>query len=191
MLNLSSLRSFEAGLNHLQGNLPPDLGISLPNLEFFSIHSNQFTGSIPVSISNLSKLEFLQLNQNKLTGKMPSLEKLHRLLSMTVASNNLGSGEANDLSFLSSLANATNLKELIITQNNFQGQLPPQISNLSITLKIMGLDSNLLSGSIPDGIENLISLEDFEVQNNHLSETSFLEPIALQENDVPSSVYAS
>uniref|UniRef100_A0A6N2KLY9 non-specific serine/threonine protein kinase n=1 Tax=Salix viminalis TaxID=40686 RepID=A0A6N2KLY9_SALVM len=169
MLNLSSLRSFEAGLNHFQGNLPPDLGISLPNLEFFSVHSNQFTGSIPASISNLSKLEFLQLNQNKLTGKMPSLEKLHGLLSMTVASNNLGSGEANDLSFLSSLANATNLKQLIITQNNFQGQLPPQISNLSITLKIMGLDSNLLSGSIPDGIENLISLEDFEVQNNHLS----------------------
>ncbi|KAL9383468.1 hypothetical protein Peur_023791 [Populus x canadensis] len=169
MFNLSSLRAFEVGLNHFHGNLPPDLGISLPNLEFFSIHSNQFTGSVPVSISNLSNLEMLQLNQNKLTGKMPSLEKLQRLLSITIASNNLGSGEANDLSFLSSLTNATNLEELIITQNNFQGQLPQQISNLSTTLEIMGLDSNLLFGSIPDGIENLISLNDFEVQNNHLS----------------------
>ncbi|XP_052301435.1 probable LRR receptor-like serine/threonine-protein kinase At3g47570 isoform X5 [Populus trichocarpa] len=169
MFNLSSLTAFEVGLNHFHGNLPPDLGISLPNLEFFSIHSNQFTGSVPVSISNLSNLEMLQLNQNKLTGKMPSLEKLQRLLSITIASNNLGSGDANDLSFLSSLTNATNLEELIITQNNFQGQLPPQISNLSTTLEIMGLDSNLLFGSIPDGIENLISLNDFEVQNNHLS----------------------
>jgi len=169
MLNLSSLRTFQVGLNHFQGNLPPDLGISLPNLEFFSIYSNQFTGSVPVSISNLSNLEMLELNLNKLTGKMPSLEKLQRLLSITIASNNLGSGEANDLSFLSSLTNATNLEELIITQNNFQGQLPPQISNLSTTLEIMGLDSNLLFGSIPDGIENLISLNDFEVQNNHLS----------------------
>ena len=36
----------------IQGHLPLDIGITLPNIEFFSISGNQFIGSIPDSISN-------------------------------------------------------------------------------------------------------------------------------------------
>ena len=42
----------------IQGHLPLDIGITLPNIEFFSISGNQFIGSIPDSISNAINLFF-------------------------------------------------------------------------------------------------------------------------------------
>ena len=77
----------------IQGHLPLDIGITLPNIEFFSISGNQFIGSIPDSISNAINLFFfsfwertnatnldtLQLNKNKLNGKIPSLEELNKM----------------------------------------------------------------------------------------------------------------
>ena len=63
----------------IQGHLPLDIGITLPNIEFFSISGNQFIGSIPDSISNATNLDTLQLNKNKLNGKIPSLEELNKM----------------------------------------------------------------------------------------------------------------
>ncbi|XP_058009276.1 probable LRR receptor-like serine/threonine-protein kinase At3g47570 [Hevea brasiliensis] len=172
IFNLSFLRVLDIGSNYqIQGTLPPDLGISLPNLYFFSISRNQFTGTIPNSISNSSKLEVLQLDENQFTGKVPSLEKTHRLRWITVFTNNLGSGEADDLIFLSSLANTTTLEAVQIGVNNFGGKLPEQISNFSRKLWHLSFDQNQIVGNIPMGIENLINLNAFQASDNKLSGT--------------------
>ena len=68
-------------------------------MEALSIFGNQFVGSIPVSISNVSNLIMVDLSQNKLSGNVPYLEKLYKMLVFLIASNNLGNGGANDLSF--------------------------------------------------------------------------------------------
>ena len=68
-------------------------------MEALSIFGNQFVGSIPVSISNASNLIMVDLSQNKLSGNVPYLEKLYKMLVFLIASNNLGNGGANDLSF--------------------------------------------------------------------------------------------
>ncbi|KAJ6894099.1 LRR receptor-like serine/threonine-protein kinase [Populus alba x Populus x berolinensis] len=169
IFNLSSLTGLDIGFNLFHGNLPSDIGISLPNLEFFSIASNQFTGSIPVSISNASNIELLQVSLNNLTGEVPTLEKLHRLNFFTLFSNHLGSGQANDLSFLSSLTNATTLEYLSIKRNNFGGELPKQIRNLSTMLGVISLQENNIFGSIPAGIEKLVNLKVFDVGSNKIS----------------------
>jgi len=86
---------------------------------------NKFTtGSIPPSISNASNLEELNFGGNKFTGNMPSFEKLHMLQSFSTTYNHLGSGGADDLSFLCSLTSATSLELLAINANNFGGLLP-------------------------------------------------------------------
>ena len=167
--NLSSLIFFAVSFNHLHGNLPSNLGITLPNLQDLSLSSNRFTGSIPVSLSNASNLEYFSCNGNNLTGKVPSLEKLQRLHFFSVTSNNLGNGEIEDLGFLSSLTNISNLEVLALNVNNFGGVLPESIGNWSTKLATLLLDGNKIGGSIPAGIGNLVSLERLEMWENQLS----------------------
>ncbi|KAL2539703.1 putative LRR receptor-like serine/threonine-protein kinase [Abeliophyllum distichum] len=168
IFNLSAITGFEVSGNRLHGNLPSDMGISLSNLTFFSIADNQFTGSLPSSLSNMSYLEYLMVDGNNLSGKFPNLPKSHRLSWLSATGNQLGSGEADDLSFILSLTNATELKSLAINNNNFGGVLPESLGNLSSKLVLLYLDNNQISGRIPDEIGNLFNLQDIQLWNNKL-----------------------
>jgi Leucine-rich repeat (LRR) protein len=163
------LEIFDVSVKQIQGRLPLDIGITLPNIKGLSISNNQFTGSIPVSISNASNLYFLQMSDNNLSGKVPSLEKLNRIIVFRIPFNNLGNGEKNDLSFLCSLKNSTDLTALGISGNNFGGELPKCVANLSTTLTELVLDNNKIFGNIPNGIGNLINLQRLEMWQNKLS----------------------
>ncbi|KAL7253370.1 hypothetical protein ACSBR1_007825 [Camellia fascicularis] len=98
------------------------------------------------------------------------MEKLKKLQRFVVAFNGLGSGKADDLSFLSPLTNATNLDMLELNQNNFGGVLPESISSLSTKLTDLSLTYNQLSGDIPAGICNLINLENIFLVGNQFTE---------------------
>ncbi|XP_075644171.1 uncharacterized protein LOC142615320 isoform X1 [Castanea sativa] len=169
--NLSSLITFNVRENQIQGHLPPNMGITLQNIKVFVVGANQFTGSIPISISNASNLDTLILGQNNLFGKVPSLEKLNKMRILLLTYNYIGSGGENDLSFLCSLTNATNLIKLGINANSFEGKLPGCISNFSTNLVNLYLDNNKIFGNIPIGIGNLISLESLTMWKNRLSGT--------------------
>jgi hypothetical protein len=121
IFNISSLMTFVVSENQIQGSLPSDIGITLPNIQTLLFSDNQFTGSIPVSISNASNLNMFELGKNQLIGKVPSLEKLNQLMFLSILLNHLGNGGTNDLSFLCSLTNATDLMILDINGNNFGG----------------------------------------------------------------------
>ncbi|KAG7945902.1 hypothetical protein I3843_14G011300 [Carya illinoinensis] len=169
IFNLSSITVFDVGYNRIQGSLPWDLGVTLPNLKSFNIFVNQFTGSIPVSIANASHLYDLKMHSNKLTGKVPSLEMLYRLQKFVIHSNLLGNSGGNDLSFLCSLKNATDLSILAIGSNKLGGVLPNCIGNFSTTLSRLLLRHNRIFGSIPKGIGNLINLEKLDMAENTIS----------------------
>lgn len=169
IFNLSSLTIFDVGFNQFQGRLPSDIFITLPNIELFINNMNQFNGSIPISISNASNLYLVDLNENELTGLVPSLEKVNRISFFGISVNNLGNGGANDLIFFCSLTNATYLTLLEINVNNFGGELPRCIGNLSTTLYRLYLDHNKIFGKIPTEIGNLINLGDLNMNQNKLS----------------------
>uniref|UniRef100_A0A2C9V6P2 Protein kinase domain-containing protein n=1 Tax=Manihot esculenta TaxID=3983 RepID=A0A2C9V6P2_MANES len=169
--NLSSIMDLSIAENDFHGNIPLDIGSSLPNLRRIDIADNQFTGIIPTSFSNSSNLESLSLAQNYLTGTVPSLDKLHRLSELVIAYNNLGSGKADDLRFLSTLTNATALQILEINGNNFGGELPQHVANFSKTLQYFIIESNHISGNIPVEVQALVNLEVFHAQQNKLSGT--------------------
>ncbi|KAJ4844100.1 hypothetical protein Tsubulata_106490, partial [Turnera subulata] len=154
--------------NRLHGTLPRELGISLPNLNVFNIDNNYFTGNLPVSISNASNLVELSISYNQLAGNVPNLENLHRLEWFSGFPNRLG-GSEDDLSFVSSLSNATHLRVLAFERNNFEGMLPESIANLSTTTELLSLGSNQISGTIPAGIHNLENLQVLYLFNNKLT----------------------
>ncbi|GAV75468.1 Pkinase domain-containing protein/LRR_1 domain-containing protein/LRRNT_2 domain-containing protein/LRR_6 domain-containing protein [Cephalotus follicularis] len=168
--NISSIYYFSVAQNQLHGQLPPDVGLSLPNLQVFAGGVNNFTGPIPVSLSNASGLQVLDFAQNGLTGTIPGgLGSLSALVRLNFDENSLGNWEIGDLNFLSFLANCTSLEVLGMAENRFGGELPSFIANLSTNLQILTLGGNLLLGSIPNGIGNLVNLSLLGLEGNHFS----------------------
>ncbi|XP_057508214.1 putative receptor-like protein kinase At3g47110 isoform X2 [Actinidia eriantha] len=202
LFNLSSLTMFDVTVNQIEGSLPWDLGYTLPNIEFLNIGDNQFTGSIPVSMSNASKLHYLITVQNKLTGKVPNFERLQNLEWLSISDNQLGSGEAGDLSFLSSLTNATNLQLLGVNMNNFGGILPESIGHIPAeigklqNLQELNLGNNKLSGNIPSSLGNLSLLNELilganDLQGNipsSLGECENLQSLYLSQNNLSGTI---
>ncbi|XP_043694412.1 probable LRR receptor-like serine/threonine-protein kinase At3g47570 [Telopea speciosissima] len=169
LFNLSSLESIFLPQNQLHGSLPRDISLTLPNLQELSLATNLFSGSIPSSIPNISTLRVLDLGTNNFVGPIPkNLGNLHNLQWFSISENQCGPGEADDLDFVNSLVNCTNLKRLQLRKNGFKGPLPNFKANLSTQLSILLMGENEISGTIPVGFENLINLTSLGLESNFL-----------------------
>ncbi|KAK9195032.1 hypothetical protein WN943_003149 [Citrus x changshan-huyou] len=165
--NLSFLVNFSVSQNQIHGSLPSCLGLNFPNLKFFQIDQNFFTGSIPVSLSNASKLEVIQIANNSFSGKFSvNFGGMKNLSHLILQSSNLGSGESDEMGFINSLANCSKLRVLSFGRNQFRGVLPHSITNLSSQLQVLFLGFNQLYGSIPSGIGNLVNLYLLAMEQN-------------------------
>ncbi|XP_060178289.1 putative receptor-like protein kinase At3g47110 [Lycium barbarum] len=171
IFNISSIYYFSVTQNLLHGQLPADVGLTLPNLEVFAGAVNSFTGPIPVSLANASKLTVIDISQNKLIGDVPtSFGKLKKLVRLNFEANRLGGrGSYEGLKFLDFLTNCTNLMVLSFATNNFRGEVPYSITNLSTVLEIFSLGYNRLHGTLPAGVGNLISLTLLGMDGNYLN----------------------
>ncbi|XP_059639134.1 probable LRR receptor-like serine/threonine-protein kinase At3g47570 [Cornus florida] len=170
LYNISSISVFALVLNQLSGRLPQELGLTLPKLQYFLVGGNQFSGPIPPSLVNASSLVNFDIGENYFSGSVPmNLRSLQNLGRLSILSNRLGTKKANDLSFLDSLANCSNLHGLLLDGNYFGGVLPNSIANLSTSLTSLWINVNYISGSIPQGIGNLVNLEYLVLDTNMLS----------------------
>ncbi|XP_017984242.1 PREDICTED: probable LRR receptor-like serine/threonine-protein kinase At3g47570 [Theobroma cacao] len=163
----------DLAMNNLTGSLAVVMGgMSFPNLRVFSIAGNQLIGTIPRSISNMSKLEIFSIVLNGISGSVPNdVGNLKNLQQFRIGGNYFGNGKAGDLDFLSSLSNCSRLKILALDENRLGGLLPESIGNLSIQLNKLSLAWNLISGNIPDGIGNLVNLILLDMRRNALTGT--------------------
>ncbi|KAF7825804.1 putative LRR receptor-like serine/threonine-protein kinase [Senna tora] len=162
LYNMSSLTIITLAENQLNvTQLPHNMFTSLLNLQKFGIAGNQIAGLIPTSITNASSLQIFDIEENYFVGKVPSLRSLKDLQWLSLAYNNLGSSNNNDLNFIASLENCSKLEELGLSGNNFGGNLPDSIANLSTQLLQLYLGDNQIYGTIPETLgkyTNLISL---------------------------------
>ncbi|XP_042483540.1 LRR receptor-like serine/threonine-protein kinase EFR [Macadamia integrifolia] len=172
LYNISSLNAIVLPQNQLEGNLPRDIGLTLPYLQYLAFGKNLFSGNIPSSISNISTLEIFDLDGNNFFGRVPNnLGNLQNLKVFDIGKNLCGIGEADDLDFVNSLVNCTNIRHLDLPHNRFEGRLPNFKANLSTQLSVLLLQGNQISGTIPAGIVNLVNLTLLD------SELNFLEGI--------------
>ncbi|XP_058109122.1 probable LRR receptor-like serine/threonine-protein kinase At3g47570 [Magnolia sinica] len=172
LYNISSIVIFDVQLNRLHGNLPPNLGLTLPNLQGLYAGGNQFTRPMPVSLSNASGLFLIDLDNNSFSGSVPlNFGSLKGLTRLYLWGNELGIGKARDSSFIDSLTNCSSLQVVDVSRNRLSGALPNSIANLSTQLAFLSLGINMIFGSIPSGIQNLVGLTALSMEYNFLTGT--------------------
>ncbi|XP_047319921.1 putative receptor-like protein kinase At3g47110 isoform X2 [Impatiens glandulifera] len=159
LYNLSNLNVLSLSFNNLHGSLPPYFGNMFPHLELLQLQVNNFTGQLPNSIGNLTKAKELCFDSNDFSGKLKvDFSKLVNLLRLNFNFNNLGSGDFDEMHFLESLTNCSDLDLLSTVRNQFRGVLPDSVGNLSSNMHHFNLAANQLHGRIPPTIGNLVNV---------------------------------
>ncbi|XP_060179280.1 probable leucine-rich repeat receptor-like protein kinase At1g35710 [Lycium barbarum] len=139
---LSNLQKLFLGSNHFTGMtlhyLMKEVG-NLVNLMDLGMERNQITGSIPISMFNISSLQYLLLAKNNLKGSLPW-----------------------------EIGNLTKMQVLYLNENRFNGEIPKDISNL-VELEELGLEFNSFSGSLKMESFNISRLRIISLLHNNLS----------------------
>ncbi|KAL8241364.1 hypothetical protein R6Q59_014719 [Mikania micrantha] len=160
LYNLSLLTQIDLSENQLTGSLHTAIGEMLPRLVFLQLRNNQLSGPLPPSISNCSRLTHFEVFENKFSGKLKiDFSKLRDIYFISLAKNNFGTKEPDEMNFIDSLKNCSKLVTLGFSNCNFQGVLPWSIGNLSSQLKHLVSNRNQFHGNLPTSIGNLVGLE--------------------------------
>nr|XP_043620331.1 probable LRR receptor-like serine/threonine-protein kinase At3g47570 [Erigeron canadensis] len=170
LYNLTSLRVISFTNNEIIGDLPKDIGLQLPNLEFFQITANNFTGIIPFSFSNCSNLVELGLGLNGFTEIINiNFNQMPNLSYVGLFRNHLGKSQPDEMKFIDTMINCSNLEVLLAHNNKLGGVLPSSVGNLSSQLTILSISANSLYGAFPSGIGNLVKLEHLRMEYNQFT----------------------
>ncbi|KDP44811.1 hypothetical protein JCGZ_01311 [Jatropha curcas] len=184
--NISSMTMLSFAVNQIKGSVPANIGLTLPNLQVFAYGLNQFHGTIPLSLANASQLEMFDISSNCFTGEvLTSFGDLKSLRLLNLGRNFLGNNTSQDLSFVTSLRNCSNLQKLHFDHNNLVGVLPNSIINIS-SLISLNLENNQISGRIPAEIGNLANFNALGMDQNLFSGSL---PISLGKNQRMQMLY--
>ena len=135
LYNLSNMRDIELGANNLEGSLSLDIGVAFHHLSQLVLPENRFTGPVPSSLFNASMLEGTFLPKTSFTGLVPpNMGRLRNLQTINMALNQLGSVGGDDLSFINSLVNCTQLQRKAFSHNFLKGPLDSTIANFTTQL---------------------------------------------------------
>ncbi|KAK9070740.1 hypothetical protein SSX86_011142 [Deinandra increscens subsp. villosa] len=151
------------------GPLPDTLG-NLESLIFMSLNSNGFTGPVPPSIGNLKNLYWLDLADNRLTGSIPVSNGSTPGLDMLIHTKhfhfggNMLSGPIPQRLFNSNMT----LIHVLFENNRLTGSIPNTLG-LVKSLEVIRLDRNFLTGNVPSNINNLTGLFEMFLSNNQLT----------------------
>ncbi|KAK2998597.1 hypothetical protein RJ639_024417, partial [Escallonia herrerae] len=186
--NISSINAFILSANKLSGNLPPDIGLTLPNLQLFGLGDNNFSGheksphlwatlpstlilrrnmikgSIPTALDNCTHLKILDLGYNRLTGPIP--KQLIGLFSLT-------DGFRLGPNYLSwplppEVGNLKNLRQMNISRNKLFGEIPSTLGDCQL-LEFLSIQNNLFEGTIPQSFKQLEGIQELDLSSNNLS----------------------
>ncbi|XVE84023.1 hypothetical protein DITRI_Ditri16bG0135500 [Diplodiscus trichospermus] len=113
----------DVSYNSLSGPLPFCFN---PSLGYLDLERNNFMGSIPNALFNLSGLSVLNLRDNSLSGSVPdSMKALPKLKVLLLGKNNLIGLIPKQLCRFASIST------MDLSSNSFYGPIPPCFSNIS------------------------------------------------------------
>ena len=159
---LTKLKILELYGNELAGPLPAEVG-RLTELISLDVETNKLTGELPSELGLLSKLEILNLGGNKFAGAVPTeLNALPALYLVSFFSNQLTGA-------VPTFAATTNLAELVLSHNDFTGDLPASIFRNKGLEALVVNNNPQLTWTIPPEVGELRDLQYFWAANTSLS----------------------
>ncbi|GAY67221.1 hypothetical protein CUMW_254860 [Citrus unshiu] len=146
----SYLQNLNLANTSFSGILPDPIGI-LKYLTRVDLRSCSFTGPIPTSTTNLTQLFHVDFSSNHFSGPIPSFHESRNLNYLDLSSNNL-----NEI--------------LLLSNNQFENQLP-ELSNVSsFVLSDLDLSGSRLEGPVPISIFfEFRNLETLDLSSNKFS----------------------
>ncbi|XP_052195100.1 probable inactive leucine-rich repeat receptor kinase XIAO [Diospyros lotus] len=157
--DLPYLETLDLSGNFFSGTVPDSLS-NLTRLQRLSLSGNSLAGWVPASIGSFSNLEELCLDNNKLQGTIPSaLNGLNNLKRLELQGNNF-TGAFPDLGQLG------NLYYLDASDNAISGALP---ATLPASLVELALRNNQIEGNIPASVQNTVYLQVLDLSHNKLN----------------------
>ncbi|XWS25441.1 hypothetical protein CRYUN_Cryun27aG0068600 [Craigia yunnanensis] len=145
----------------IEGKIPPAIG-DLTELIELELQYNYLSGEIPVEIGKLHKLWRLELYYNELTGKFPvGLRNLTNLEYFDASANHF-EGDISEVRFL------TNLVSLQLFENQFTGEVPPELGEFK-KLVNLSLYANTLTGPLPQKLGSWADFDFIDVSENFLT----------------------
>ncbi|XP_070664463.1 probable LRR receptor-like serine/threonine-protein kinase At3g47570 [Malus domestica] len=161
LTNATRLQFLIINTNNFGGTLPMSISNLSTKLEIFAVDTNQIYGSIPSGIGNLVSLEWLSLGNNSFTGNIPSdMGKLSNLGLLKIYKTKLSGN------IPSSFRNLTKLYHLSLVGNYLEGSIPSGLGECH-GLQLLYLSYNLLNGTIPKQVFRLSSLTiSLDLSNN-------------------------
>lgn len=188
---IQSLEHLDLSRNLFHGLIPPGLA-NLKHLVLLNLSSNQFEGIFPSGFGTLEQLRYIDIRTNALSGDiMTFLSEVGGVVHVDLSSN-LFSGsldlELGNASFVSSI------QYLNVSHNSLAGELFPHDGmpyfdslevfdasynqlvgpipsfNFVVSLRILRLGSNQLSGSLPEALlqGSSMLLSELDLSINHL-----------------------
>ncbi|XP_044485343.1 probable LRR receptor-like serine/threonine-protein kinase At1g74360 [Mangifera indica] len=163
LLNLVNLDFLDLSSNNFGGEIQPIFG-RFTQVKYLVLHSNFYTGGIYSSgILQLPSVSRLDLSFNNFSGPLPvEISQMHSLKFLIMSYNDFSGNIPPEY------GNLLLIQALDLSFNQLTGSIPPSIGNLASLLWLL-LANNSLSGEIPREIGNCSSLLWLNLENNQLS----------------------
>ncbi|KAM0915222.1 hypothetical protein ACQ4PT_010991 [Festuca glaucescens] len=169
---MDSLQSLSLTGNLLSGTIPVSLG-NVSSLRSLLLAQNNLKGSIPETLGQISHLKLLDLSYNMFSGYVPAT--LYNVSSLTTLGQ-IPHLKLLDLSYNmfsgyvpATLYNVSSLTFFGLGSNTFIGQIPSDIGHSLPNLQILVMGFNNFSGLIPDSLTNMSKLEVLDLSSNSLT----------------------
>jgi Leucine-rich repeat (LRR) protein len=169
----SEILALDLSHNDLNGRIPEWID-RLSNLRVLLLSYNNLEGEIPIHLCRLDQLTLIDLSHNHLSGNILSwMISAYNYPEENTYYDSLSSSQQSfefttknvSLSYRGSII--WYFKGIDFSCNNFKGEIPPEIGNLSM-IKVLNLSHNSLTGPIPPTFSNLKEIESLDLSYNKL-----------------------
>ncbi|KAJ0561399.1 putative protein kinase RLK-Pelle-LRR-III family [Helianthus annuus] len=165
---LTMLRNLSISGNRFDGTITNDTANILKQLKYLDLHSNNFSGNVMDLLSHLGGVVYVDLSSNAFTGTLDlglgSDEFVSAIEYLNVSHNSLG----GDLFSHDGMPFFDNLEAFDASHNQLVGTVPS--FNFMVSLRILRLGNNRLSGSLPEALlqETSMVLSELDLSLNEL-----------------------
>ncbi|CAK9165720.1 unnamed protein product [Ilex paraguariensis] len=167
LTNLTNLVLLNLSSNNLEGIFPSGLG-NLEQLMYLDLHSNGFSGDVMLLLSQLGGVVYVDLSSNGFSGSLDlglgNSSFVSAIQYLNISYNRLD----GDLFSHDGMPYFDNLEVFDASYNQFVGNIPS--FNFIVSLRVLKLGSNQLSGSLPEALlqESSMVLSELDLGLNQL-----------------------